>query len=140
MRAIIATNGTLITKEKALELKAVGLSYVGISLDGMEEIHDKFRAVPGAFRKALEGIANCQAEGLKVGLRLTINKRNAGEIPGIFRLLKDMEIPRACFYHLVYSGRGSELIRKTYTTRTPVRFPEPIMASLPRPPSYWARG
>lgn len=112
MRAVISTNGTLITKEKARELKEVGLSYVGISLDGMEEVHDKFRAVPGSFRKALEGIENCQAEGLKVGLRFTINKRNAGEAPGIFRLLRDLEVPRACFYHLVYAGRGSELIRE----------------------------
>ncbi len=110
MRAVVSTNGTLITKEKAKELKEVGLSYVGISLDGMEEVHDKFRKVPGSFAKALEGIANCQAEGLKVGVRFTINKRNVQEVPGIFKLLKDLEVPRACFYHLVYSGRGSELI------------------------------
>ena len=114
MRAVISTNGTLITKEKARELKAVGLS-----LDGMEEVHDRFRGVPGAFRKALEGVANCQAEGLKVGLRFTINKRNVGEIPGIFRLLADLEVPRACFYHLVYSVPSSS--RKTWITPRPVR-------------------
>ena len=112
MRAVISTNGTLISKEKARELKSVGLSYVGISLDGLKAVHDHFRGVPGSFKKALEGIANCQAEGLKVGLRFTINKRNVAEIPGIFRLLEDLEVPRACFYHLVYSGRGSELIKE----------------------------
>ena len=112
MRAVISTNGTLITKEKAKELKDVGLSYVGISLDGGEEVHDRFRGVSGAFKKALQGVENCQAEGLKVGLRFTINKRNVGEIPKIFQLLNDMEIPRVCFYHLVYSGRGSELIKE----------------------------
>ncbi len=112
MRAVISTNGTLITKEKARELKQVGLSYVGISLDGGEEIHDRFRAVPGAFRKALEGVENCQAEGLKVGLRFTINKRNAGEVPTLFQIVRDMDVPRICFYHLVYSGRGSELINE----------------------------
>lgn len=112
MRAVISTNGTLITPQKAAELKKVGLSYVGISLDGLEEAHDRFRGKKGSFAKALEGVENCQAEGLKVGLRFTINKRNAAEIPGIFNILRDMEIPRACFYHLVYSGRGSELIRE----------------------------
>ena len=35
MRAVISTNGTLITKAKAKELKSVGLSYVGISFDGL---------------------------------------------------------------------------------------------------------
>jgi 12,18-didecarboxysiroheme deacetylase len=110
MRAVISTNGTLITQQKARELKEVGLSYVGISLDGGESVHDAFRAVPGSFRKALEGIANCQAEGLKVGLRFTVNRRNAGEVPVLFDLVRDLEVPRICFYHLVYSGRGSELI------------------------------
>jgi 12,18-didecarboxysiroheme deacetylase len=112
MRAVISTNGTLITKEKARELKQIGLSYVGISLDGGEEIHDKFRKVPGSFRRALQGVENCQAEGLKVGLRFTINKRNQGEIPTLFRIIEELEVPRICFYHLVYSGRGSELIKE----------------------------
>ncbi|MDQ7832417.1 MAG: 12,18-didecarboxysiroheme deacetylase [Desulfovibrionaceae bacterium] len=112
MRAVISTNGTLITPEKAKELKNVGLSYVGISLDGGEDIHDRFRGVPGAFKKALRGIENCQNEGLKVGLRFTINKRNASEIPVLFDLVRDLNVPRICFYHLVYSGRGSELIKE----------------------------
>jgi len=112
MRAVISTNGTLITKEKARELKNVGLSYVGISLDGGEEIHDKFRGVSGAFKKALQGVENCMAEGLKVGLRFTINKRNQGEVPTIFKIVRELDVPRICFYHLVYSGRGSELIKE----------------------------
>lgn len=112
MRAVVSTNGTLITKEKARELKQVGLSYVGISLDGGQEVHDRFRKVPGSFKKALQGIENCQAEGLKVGLRFTINKRNQGEVPVLFDLVRDLEVPRICFYHLVYSGRGSDLIKE----------------------------
>ena len=112
MRAVISTNGTLITKEKARELKEIGLSYVGISMDGGEEIHDKFRGVSGSYKKAIRGIENCKAEGLKVGLRFTLNKRNQGEVPKLFDLLEDLEVPRICFYHLVYSGRGSELIKE----------------------------
>jgi len=110
MRAVISTNGTLISKETATLLKKIGLSYVGISLDGMEEINDRFRGVRGAFRSALEGIENCKAVGIKVGLRFTINKFNAGEIPEIFNLIETMDIPRVCFYHLVYAGRGSNLV------------------------------
>jgi Fe-coproporphyrin III synthase len=111
MRAVISTNGTLITPEMARTLKAIGLSYVGISIDGMEEIHDRFRAVKGAFADAMEGIRNTQAAGIKVGLRFTINRFNVGEIPRVFDLLEEMEIPRVCFYHLVYAGRGSKLVK-----------------------------
>ena len=112
MRAVISTNGTLITPQTARTLKEIGLSYVGISLDGMEEIKDRFRGIKGAFRSALEGIENCKKAGIKVGLRFTINKSNAEQIPDIFKLLEEMDIPRVCFYHLVYAGRGSELVKE----------------------------
>lgn len=110
LRAVISTNGTLISPQTAKTLKEIGLSYVGISLDGMEDINDRFRGVKGAFKKALDGIKNCRDAGIKVGLRFTINRFNAEEIPEIFDLLKTMDIPRACFYHLVYAGRGSTLV------------------------------
>lgn len=110
MRAVISTNGTLISKTIAKTLKEIGLSYVGISLDGLEPVNDHFRGVKGAFGKAMQGIRNCQEAGIKVGLRFTVNKRNVGEIDGIFDLLEKMQIPRVCFYHLVYAGRGTDLV------------------------------
>jgi 12,18-didecarboxysiroheme deacetylase len=112
MRAVISTNGTLITAGLAKTLKFIGLSYVGISLDGMQGINDQFRGVPGAYDKALEGIRNCQDAGIKVGLRFTVNKFNVGDIPAIFDLLEEMDIPRVCFYHLVYAGRGSKMVEE----------------------------
>lgn len=110
MRAVISTNGTLINREWAEQCRDLGLSYVGISLDGTEAIHDQFRGQAGAYAAALAGIQHCQAAGLKVGLRFTINRANYQEIPAIFDLLETYEIPRVCFYHLVYTGRGRSLI------------------------------
>ncbi|RJP86263.1 MAG: 12,18-didecarboxysiroheme deacetylase [Desulfobacteraceae bacterium] len=112
MRAVISTNGTLITREIAQKLKNIGLSYVGISLDGMQAINDRFRGVEGSFNAALKGIQNCQEAGIKVGLRFTVNRFNVGEIPAIFDLLEERDVPRICFYHLVYSGRGSEMVKE----------------------------
>jgi 12,18-didecarboxysiroheme deacetylase len=112
VRAVISTNGTMITKKKANALKNVGLSYVGVSLDGMEGVNDRFRGKKGAFKGAMEGIKNCQDVGLKVGLRFTINCINVHDIPNIFNLLEELEIPRVCLYHLVYAGRGSELVEQ----------------------------
>jgi 12,18-didecarboxysiroheme deacetylase len=110
MRAVISTNGTLITEEKAARLKAFNLSYVGVSLDGLRDVNDRFRGVSGAFEKALAGIRNCRRAGIKVGLRFTITSRNASEVDGIFDLIREENIPRVCFYHLVYAGRGSKLM------------------------------
>ncbi len=112
MRAVLSTNGVLIDRALAKELKKLGLSYVGISMDGLREVHDRFRGVKGAFDKAMEAVEACKAEGIKVGLRFTINKLNASEIPGIFDLVEEYQIPRICFYHLVYAGRGSRLMEQ----------------------------
>lgn len=110
MRAVVSTNGTLISKEIARKLKAAGLSYVGVSLDGLEETNDLFRGVEGAFREALNGVQNCLELGVKVGLRFTMTRSNFRDIDGIFDLIEREGIPRVCFYHLVYTGRGSRLI------------------------------
>ncbi len=115
LRAVISTNGTLIDMDMAKKLKEIGLSYVGISIDGMEETNNRFRGQEGAFKKALEGVHNCMKAGIKVGLRFTINKSNFREIPAIFDLLEEEKIPRICFYHLVYAGRGSDLIKQDLT-------------------------
>ena len=115
MRAVISTNGTLIDEKMAKVLKEIGLSYVGISLDGVRETNDMFRGMPGAFDAALSGLRNCQREGIKVGLRFTINKKNVADIPAIFDLIEEEKIPRVCFYHLVYAGRGSKLVKEDLT-------------------------
>ncbi len=112
MRVVISTNGTLITSERAKRYAEVGLSYVGVSLDGGRETHDDFRGIAGSFDQAIEGIRNSREAGIKVGLRMTINKRNWQDIPEIFKVMEEENIPRACFYHLVYTGRGSELMKE----------------------------
>ena len=110
LRAVISTNGTKITPEIADRLRNVGLSYVGVSIDGLQAVNDKFRGQPGAFDKAMTGIRNCRKAGVKVGLRFTVTRRNVGEVPKIFQLLRDEDIPRVCFYHLAYTGRGTKLM------------------------------
>ena len=115
MRAVISTNGTLLTKEMAAKLRKIGLSYVGVSLDGLEKTHDRFRGEKGAFTAALAGIRNCREAGIKVGIRFTVNKNNLADVPKMFDLLRCENIQRMCFYHLVYTGRGSKLREEDLT-------------------------
>ena len=109
LRAVLSTNGTLITPRQADNLADAGLSYVGVSLDGLKPTNDSFRGLDGAFEAAMAGIHNCQARGVKVGLRLTITRHNHAEVPAIFDLMERESIPRACFYHLVCTGRASQM-------------------------------
>jgi radical SAM protein with 4Fe4S-binding SPASM domain len=110
LRPVISTNGTLITAEAAQKIKAAGFQYVGVSIDGRPEIHDQFRAVPGAFRRAVEGIRNSIAAGNKTGIRFTVNRYNYQDLEFVLNLVEEEKIPRFCMYHLVYAGRGKEMV------------------------------
>jgi putative heme d1 biosynthesis radical SAM protein NirJ1 len=115
LRTTISTNGTLITPEVANRFWSIGVGYVGVSLDGIGAVNDRFRGQPGAFEAALEGIRHCLWAGVRVGLRFTINRRNYDQLPAIFDLLERENIPRACFYHLAYSGRGKGMLDEDLT-------------------------
>lgn len=115
IRPTLSTNGTLITREVAQRIKNIGVGYVGISLDGLREVNDKFRGKEGAFQAAMEGIQNCVAVGQRVGLRFTINSHNYAELDKIFDFIEEENIDRVCFYHLVYSGRGNQMIKEDVT-------------------------
>lgn len=123
LRVVVSTNGTLITPEIATQLKQAGVSYVGISLDGMKNTHNRLRQSNNAFERALSGLKNSRKANLKTGLRITINNDNKLQIPDIFNLARNLEINRICFYHLIGVGRGknlSELILSHSDTRSVV--------------------
>lgn len=109
MRVVISSNGTLITPEKAEEIAAVGVSYVGISIDGKPATHDRFRGMKGAFDASLRGLAACRAVGIKIGLRYTLTRQNQADLPWLFDLMVEQNILRLCIYHLAPTGRGARL-------------------------------
>jgi len=115
LRVVFSTNGTLIDADLSARIKEIGASYVGVSIDGMESVHDRFRACPGAFQRTLAGIRHCRKAGVKVGLRMTLTKDNVHEIDAVFDLLETERVPRICFYHLVYCGRGAEMAARDLT-------------------------
>lgn len=115
VRPTLSTNGTLITREVAQHIKDIGVGYVGVSLDGLKDVNDKFRGVDGAYEMAMKGIKNCVAVGQRVGLRFTINRHNFNELDNIFDFIERENINRVCFYHLVYSGRGNAMMDEDLT-------------------------
>lgn len=103
----LSTNGTLIDLPLAMRIRDTGFHYVGISLDGLEETHDKFRRKAGAFAKSLEGLRLCRDMGVKVGVRFTLTQDNAADLPGLLDLVEAERIDKFYLSHLNYAGRGN---------------------------------
>jgi len=110
LHVVFSTNGTRIDEATAERFREVDVTYVGISLDGMRETNDRFRGVEGAFDRAMGGFRRCVDVGQKVGLRLTLTRQNVVDLERIFDFIEAEGISRACFYHLVPSGRGSGVL------------------------------
>jgi heme d1 biosynthesis radical SAM protein NirJ len=108
----LSTNGTLIDEARVQELARVGFDYVGISLDGAEATHDRFRRKAGAFHASLRGVRLARDAGLKVGLRFTLTQDNAHDLPALLDLMEAERIDKFYLSHLNYGGRGN-VNRKT---------------------------
>lgn len=115
IRPTLSTNGVLITEDVARRIHQAGFTYVGISLDGVGEINDKFRGVAGAYERAMRGFRACKAVGQRVGLRLTLTRHNYHDLHNIFDFIEREGVDRACFYHLCYAGRGAEIAEDDLT-------------------------
>jgi len=117
LRTVISTNGTLIDSATAKRLADLGVNYVGISIDGNEEFHDKFRGSKGSFKAALAGIENCKKAGIRTGLRFTITRANAAQVPVVFDIAASAGVLRICFYHLIHTGRAKDLGEQTLSAQ-----------------------
>ncbi|AVO38622.1 heme d1 biosynthesis radical SAM protein NirJ [Pukyongiella litopenaei] len=104
----LSTNGTKIHGENADRIGEIGFDYVGISIDGIGATNDWFRGVDGAFDEAVRGVRECKRRGIKVGLRFTLTRDNAAQLPDLLKLCDDEGVDKFYLSHLVYAGRGDK--------------------------------
>ena len=88
-------------------IAAAGFDYVGISLDGRPETHDRVRRQAGAYDLARRGLRLMRDRGVKVGIRFTLTERNAADLDHLLGLMETESIDRFYLSHLNYGGRGN---------------------------------
>ena len=103
----LSTNGTLIDEAMIGKIADVGYDYVGISIDGIRETHDRFRRKEGAFDASMHAIRLCRDHGIKIGMRFTLTQDNAHELPELLTLMEAEDIDKFYLSHLNYAGRGN---------------------------------
>jgi heme d1 biosynthesis radical SAM protein NirJ len=104
----LSSNGTLVDEANVRAIAETGFDYVGISLDGIQATHDRFRRKDGAYEAALNGVRLCKAAGAKVGIRFTLAQENAHDFPALLDLMEEEGIDKFYLSHLNYAGRGNK--------------------------------
>lgn len=104
----LSSNGALIDEHNIGSIRDVGFDYVGISLDGIGDVHDKFRGKAGSFDASLRGVRLCLDEGIKVGLRFTMTMDNHVQLDDLLDLAEAEGVDKFYLSHLNYAGRGNK--------------------------------
>lgn len=102
----ILTNGTLVGAAEARALAAAGVAIVQVSLDGLEETHDRLRG-PGAFGRALAGLRHLRAAGVSTTVAMCLSSANLADLDGVMALAA-READRFGFSRFVPCGRGGD--------------------------------
>ncbi len=79
----LITNGLLLTPKRGRELWEAGLNELTISLDYLDERHDRDRGIPGLAEKILAVVPPLKEAGVEVCFNVVIKKGNYREIPAI---------------------------------------------------------
>lgn len=96
--AAVLSNGTLIDRDAAQRLSALGPRFVQISIEGRQRIHDSIRG-QGNYARSIEAIHHLQQAGIRVSVSFTAHAGNYRELKHVARLARKM--PRV----MVWSDR-----------------------------------
>ncbi len=109
MRVGLATNGTLINSNIALEIKE-HIDIVSLSLDGStKEVHDNFRQVKGAFDATVNAAKLLKKTGVEFIINSSFTKRNQSDIENTYKLAKSLGAKAWYMFMIVPTGRAEEL-------------------------------
>lgn len=105
---LLSTNGTLITREKAMQLRKMERVVVQISLDGINaQTHDSIRGVQGAHQQAMRGLKNVLDSGIEgVRVATVATRLNFREIPLLADELDKMGVSYQRILRFLPLGRG----------------------------------
>ncbi len=116
LRAVLATNGTLIDARAARQIASCGIKRVSVSIDGPDSAtHDSFRGLSGAFDRAISGIDEIKKTGVEFQINTTITRRNYNLINSISELALRLGAKALHIFLLVPTGRGKELSEEAIT-------------------------
>ena len=106
----LATNGTLLDGPKADAIRAAGIMRVAVSIDGADAAtHDAFRALPGSFAAALEGLARLRERAIPFQLNCSISSHNVRQRDELYALARSLGAVALHFFVLVPVGCGLEI-------------------------------
>ncbi|MEL9990200.1 MAG: TIGR04053 family radical SAM/SPASM domain-containing protein [Thermoproteus sp.] len=77
-----------------------------ISLDGLKEVHEELREVPGVFDSTIEAIKALMGAGIKVQVNTVVWRKSFPQLPDVFKLIYDLGVRVWEVFFLIETGRA----------------------------------
>ncbi len=106
IRTQIISNGLCLDQDTVAQMRDVGISAVGLSVDGLETTHDYIRGRPGLFGRVIAACEYVLAAGLRLAVITTVNARNLPELAALSRVLASAGVTRWQIQPMFPLGRG----------------------------------
>lgn len=103
----MVSNGILLTKDVANELREAGISRVQISLDGIGEAHDRLRCKKGSYEKAIKALENLKEAGMRSGIAFSATPWNVHQFKDIVQICLKLGVKEIKIQALMPIGRGN---------------------------------
>lgn len=87
MTATMTTGGRGFTPERATAAAGAGLQSVSVSIDGLEQAHDRLRGVKGSHQSAVAAIRALRSAGIQVSVNTQINRVSLPDLPAVLELI-----------------------------------------------------
>lgn len=104
----LQTNATLLTSHIVQKLTKYDVS-ITTSLDGLENVHDEFRGMSGAFSRTLSGIRLAKEAGLPVRVNVTLHSKNIDSIRKLLLMLNRLEVDEINVFYPIFTGKAKTM-------------------------------
>lgn len=123
----ILGNPNHLNYETAKRLKDLGVTRYQVSIDGLEETHDRLRGRKGLFKDTIRAIHVLEDVGIPSVVMFTLSKENANELIGVIRTVAQEGVSIFDFARMVPIGTGEQLKKQMLT---PLEYRELLLKVL----------
>jgi Y-X(10)_GDL-associated radical SAM protein len=108
MMCTLQTGGRNLTNQRIREAEAAGLQGVGISIDGLRDLHDDLRGIHGSFDAAVNSLQRLAEHGLTTSVNTQITRPVISQLRSLLELFIETQVKNWQVQLTVAMGRAAD--------------------------------
>ncbi|WP_428269634.1 radical SAM protein [Haliangium sp.] len=121
------TNGWFLDEKSIERLSETEISQLVVSIDGLEETHDRLRGKKGTFKRAIRGVKLLSDAGYEVNVTACLQRCNVAEIEPLIDIVAEAGAARIKLRPMVAEGRAQSIFDQDGLTMAEIERYQPLI-------------